>query len=122
MSHVVDGKTPYDAIYAWFREAFANPYSVLVQSVLEEAIAAGFLVKAREKSLGSAIGNGFKGVMLTERVPERAADIEELRQAGVQRWAGFAAKDAALVEQVLKQCSAALNARTASRNTDDNNF
>lgn len=63
-----------------------------------------------------------KSTSPTERVPERAADIEALRQAGAQRWAGFNTKDGALVEQVLKQCSSALNSRTASRNTDSSDF
>lgn len=117
MSNVMDGKTVRDAIYAWFREDVTNPYSVVVQSVLGEAIAAGYLVQARQ-NLGGAIGNAFKGVLPTERVPERAPEIEELREAGAQRWAGFAAKDAALVEQVLKQCSSALSGRTESK-TDD---
>jgi hypothetical protein len=121
MSNVVDGKTAYDAIYDWFRRPVANPYSVLVQAVLEEAIAAGFLVKAHQ-NVGGAVGNTFRGVLPTERVPERAADIEALRQAGAQRWAGFNAKDGALVEQVLKQCSSALNSRTASRNTGSSDF
>lgn len=116
MSNAVDGKTVYDAIYTWLRQDYSNPYSVVVQSVQEEAIAAGYLVRTRQ-NLGGALGNAFRGVMPTERVPERAAEIENLRQAGAQRWAGFAAKDAALVEQVLKQCSSALNARTETRNT-----
>lgn len=114
MASVVDGKSVHDAIYAWFGQDFANPYSVLVQSVLEEAIAAGYLVKAHQ-NLGSALGNAFKGILPTQPVPERKADIETLREAGARRWAGFAAKDAAMVDHVLKQCSSALGARTTKQ-------
>ena len=121
MKNVVDGKTVRDAICAWFGRDFANPYSVFVQMVLEEAIAAGYLVR-QQQNLGGAISNAFKGTLPTQRVPERAAEIENLRQAGAVRWAGFAAKDAALVDQVLKQCSSALDSRTESRNTDTSSF
>lgn len=121
MKNVVDGKTVRDAIWTWFGRDFSNPYSVTVQSVQQEAMAAGYLAQVKQ-NLGGALGHAFKGTLPTERVAERAADIENLRQAGALRWAGFAVKDAALVDNVLKQCSQALDARTESRNVDSANF
>lgn len=118
LQNVVDGKTVKDAVVAWFREDQNNPYAIVVQDVLQEAIAAGYMTPMKQNIVGK-VGNLFGALAKAERVPEKTAEMQPIRQIGVERWEKWKAADPALVDEVVKQCSAALASRTKREDLSD---
>lgn len=119
LSRVVDGKSAKDAVYAWYQRDFANPWPMPIKVATGDAIDAGYLVEVQQ-GLGGKIGSVFSGSVPTAIVSGKEDEVRAIADAAAAAWQAYAAQDAALLELLVKQCSAAISSRTEQTNLNDN--
>ncbi|HKU68292.1 MAG TPA: hypothetical protein VJP85_10995 [Candidatus Baltobacteraceae bacterium] len=114
---VADGKSVKDAVYAWYRQDRLNPWPWPIQVATQEAIEAGYLA-SQQQHLGGKIGSIFTGAVPTSVVPGKEAEVRAIGDEAANKWSGYGAKDTALLDLLVKQCSGAISARAQQTGPD----
>ena len=118
LNFVTDGKSVRDAVYAWYQQDQRNPWPWAIQLATQEAIEAGYL-QAVQQGLGGKIGSLLTGAMPTTVAAGKEDEVRAIGAQAAQKWAEYGAKESALLELLVKQCSGAIGARQEQTSPPD---